>query len=149
MDAALAEPQKARRPVFGFYWTPAALMAAYDWQVLEEPPYSEECWQQVLLAADAEGGPPAAQSCAYESISIEKLVHAGLQDKAPEVFAVLDKMMVGLEPLNTTMAWAIQNAVEDWDKAAIYYLSNYEDRWRTWVTPDAYDEIKDALEEAG
>ena len=50
------------------------------------------------------------------------------------------------EPLNATVAGAIQNAVQDRDRAAIYYLQNYEDRRRTWVTPDAYEKINEALE---
>ena len=148
MDAALANPQKAHRPVFGYYWTPAPLMVTYDWFVLEEPPYSVECLEEVLRAADGDGAPPAAQACAYESIPIDKLVHAGLRDKAPDVFTMIDKMMVGLEPLNTTMAWAIENSAEDWERAAIYYLQNYEDRWRTWVTPDAHAKINAALEKS-
>ena len=57
-------------------------------------------------------------------------------------------MMVGPEPLDTTLARAIQNAVEDWERAAIHYLQNYGDRWRTWVTPDAYDRISAALEKS-
>ncbi len=148
LDAALAEPQKARRPVFGYYWTPTALMAAYDWYALAEPAYSDECWREVLRAAEGDRSSPSAQACAYESIPIDKLAHAGLRSKAPEVFTMINQMMVGLEPLNTTVAWAIQNAVEDWERAAIYYLQNYEDRWRTWFTPDAYDKIKAALEKS-
>ena len=149
LEAAMAEPQKTRRPVFGYYWTPTALMAVYDWHVLEEPQYGAECWQQVLGAADTDGGPPSAQACAYESIPIDKLVHAGLLDKAPDVYTMIDKMMVGLEPLNTTVAWAVQNTVDDWERAAIYYLRNYEERWRTWATPDAYESINAALEASG
>ena len=123
-------------------------MATYDWYVLEEPPYSDECWSQVLRAAESDGSSSSAPACAYESIPIDKLAHAGLRSKAPEVFTMIDKMMVGLEPLNITVAWAVQNAVEDWERAAIYYLRNNEDRWRTWVTPDAYDKIKAALEKS-
>jgi glycine betaine/proline transport system substrate-binding protein len=146
LDAALTEPQKAHRPVFGYYWTPTALMATYDWYVLTEPPYRAECWKQVLSAAEGDGGSPPAQACAYESIPIDILAHAGLREKAPEVFTMLRKMMVGLDPLNATLAWAVQNAVVDWEEAAIYYLQNFGDRWRTWVTPDAYDKINAALE---
>ena len=120
-------------------------MAANDWYVLEEPPYSDGCWRQVLRAAEGDGSSPTAQACAYETLPIDKLAHSGLRSKAPEVFAMIDKMMVGLEPPNTTVAWAVQNAVEDWEKAEIYYLQNYQDRWRTWVTPDTYDKINAAL----
>ncbi len=55
-------------------------------------------------------------------------------------------MVVGLEPINKTMAWSSENDVKDWDRAGVYYLRNYENRWRSWVTPEAYDRIKEALD---
>jgi hypothetical protein len=72
-----------------------------------------------------------------------------VRNKAPDVFAMIDRMMVGPEPLNTTLGWAIQNGVEDWERAAICYLQNYGDRCRTRVTSDAYDRISAALERSG
>ena len=148
LDAALSEAQQARTPVFGYYWVPSPLMVTYEWHVLEEPAHSEECWQEVLRAAADASGPPAEQGCAYEAIPIDKLAHAGLKDKAPELVAMLEKMDVGLGPLNATLGWAVQNAVEDWEKAAIYFLRSYEERWQTWVTADAGERIKAALAEA-
>ena len=59
---------------------------------------------------------------------------------------MLRKMEVGLEPLNRTLAWAEENGVEDWNEVAVYYLKSYEDRWKIWVTPTAYERIKEALE---
>ncbi|MCH8831990.1 MAG: hypothetical protein IID00_04490 [Chloroflexi bacterium] len=46
------------------------------------------------------------------------------------------------------MAWPAENDVEDREKTAVYFLQNYEDRWRSWVTPEAHRKIKDALEKA-
>ena len=65
--------------------------------------------------------------------------------KAPDLADMLRKMNVGLEPLNTTLAWATGNEVDDPKTTAIYYLQTFEDRWSTWVTPQAYKEIKGAL----
>ena len=56
---------------------------------------------------------------------------------------------MGLAPLNQTLAWARQNDVQDFEEVAIYYLSNNEGRWRTWVSSQAYEKIKAALDEAG
>jgi len=54
---------------------------------------------------------------------------------------------VGLEPLNETLAWAVDNAIgDDWERAAVHYLRSYE-RWQSWVTPQAYQRIREALEE--
>ena len=56
--------------------------------------------------------------------------------------------MLGLEPLNETLAWAKENDLQEWRVAATYYLQTYEDRWQTWVTPEAYESIKEAVQEA-
>ena len=84
-------------------------------------------------------------ACAFPDLPIDKIAHSELESKAPEVVEMLRKMTVGLQPLNQTLAWAKKNDIRDWNEAAVYYLSTYEDRWRTWVTPEAYDRIKEAL----
>lgn len=148
LEAALARPQMNRQPVFGYYWAPTALMGAYDWYILEEPPYTDQCWEKVTAAREDKSLRPIDQACAYEGSPIDKIAYAGLVKKAPDVVEMLRKMVVGLEPLNETLAWASENDVQDWEEAAIYYLQNYEDRWKTWVTTEAYERIKEALEEA-
>ncbi len=59
---------------------------------------------------------------------------------------MLEKMVVGLEPLNKTLAWAKEND-RNWDEASVYYLKNYEDRWKSWVTPKAYKRMYKALKQ--
>ena len=148
LEAALARAQENHAPIFGYYWSPNALMGAYDWHILEEPPYSKEVWANITAAAEDESLRPIDHACAYESVPVDKIAHSGLLEKAPDVVEMLRKMMVGLEPLNETLAWAEENDVQDWEDAAIYYLQNYEERWKTWVTPEAYENIKQALEDA-
>ena len=150
LAATLARAQDERRPILGYYWAPTALMGAYDWYVLEEPAYSDECWRRVIAAATGESASPE-QACAYETLPIDALAHSGLEQKAPDVVEMVRKMNVGLEPLNQTLAWAVENGVADsggWERAAVHYLRTFEDLWRSWVTPEAYDRIKAALEEA-
>ena len=131
----------------GYYWSPAPLNAVYEWQVLEEPPYTTECWQQVTSAAADDSLRPIDQACAFPDAPIDKLAHKDLSRKAPAVVDMLRKMELGLDPLNGSLAWARQNGVQDWGVAAAYYLSNNEDRWRSWVTPEAYEKIRMALDE--
>jgi len=147
LEAALERAQQGHQLVFGYYWAPTTLMASYQWHILEEPPYNAACWDNIAAAREDTSLRPIDQACAYETIPIDKLAHEGLLGKAPDVEEMLREMNVGLDPLNDTLAWASENEVEDWEEAGIYYLQNYEDRWRTWVTPEAYDKIKKALEE--
>ncbi|MFQ5904722.1 MAG: glycine betaine ABC transporter substrate-binding protein, partial [Candidatus Binatia bacterium] len=147
LEAALARAQQNHKPVFGYYWNPAPLMGAYDWYILEEPPYTGECWEKIIAAIEDKSLRPLDQACAYESLPIDKVTHKDLLKNAPDVVEMLEKMTVGLEPLNDTLGLDNKNEIQDWEKAAIYYLRNYEGRWKTWVTPEAYQRIKKALEE--
>ena len=146
-ESVFEEAAQQDRPVFGFYWTPTPLMASHDWFALEEPAYTGECWARVTAAAVDETLRPIDEACAYESLPIDILASSGLREKAPEVVDMLERMLVGLDPLNETMAWAVSNGVEDWQEAAVYYLQNNGDRWETWVTPEASRKIKEALED--
>jgi len=146
-DAALTGAQKKHEPVFGYYYTPSSIMGMYDWYILEEPEYNEAVWSKITAAKNDKSLRPLSEACAYETIDIEKAINPGLRKKAPDIVEMLSKMAIGLEPLNKTAAWAVENEIQDWEEAGVYYLKTYEDLWKTWVTDDAYKKIKDALKD--
>jgi glycine betaine/proline transport system substrate-binding protein len=145
LEAALAGPQKKNEPVFGYYWAPTPLMGMYDWYVLEEPAYDPDIWDKIVAAKDDESLRPLEEACAYETLPINKGFNKDFKTKAPDLYTMLKKMNVGLEALNKGTAYAKENEIQDWSKVAVWYLENYESTWKTWVTDDAYDKIKDAL----
>ena len=145
LDAALIGAQKKGDPVFGYYWAPTALMGAFDWYVLEEPPYDQAIWDKITAARTDKSLRPLSEACAYETLPTNKGINPQLRDKAPELVDVMDKMMLGLDAINKVAAWALENEVQDWSIAAVYYLENWESDWKTWVTDDAYKKIKEAL----
>jgi glycine betaine/proline transport system substrate-binding protein len=149
LDAALAEPQERGEPVFGYYWAPSAIMGLYDWYILEEPPYGDTVWEKVTAARDNKSLRPIDEACAYPTLPINKLTWSGLKDKAPEVYALLKKMNIGLEPLNKTLAWAKENDIQDYSEAAVYYLRNFENRWSGWMPQDKVQKVKEALADIG
>ena len=148
-DAAIAGPAKKHEPVFAYYWTPTAIMGMFDWYILEEPPYDEDVWLQLLDAVDDPSLRPLDEACAYEVLEVTKGIWTGLRDLAPDVVEMLEKIDVGLQPLNRACAWCNENEVQDYEKAAVWYLREYESRWKTWVTTDAYNKIKAALDDYG
>jgi len=147
MEAALAGAQMKEDPIFGYYWSPTALMGMYDWYVLEEPEYNDDIWADIIVAKDDPSLRPLDTACAYEVLPVDKGINIELRNTAPDIVAMLEKMMVGLERLNATAAWATTNEVQDYKEAAVYFLQTYEATWQTWVTTDAYNKIKQALAE--
>lgn len=145
-EAVYINAQENHQPVFGYYWSPTALMGSYDWYILKEPPYTDACWNEVTAAVNNPGLRPLANACAYPDIPVTTAVSKQMPAKAPDVVEMLMKMEVGIDPMNHELAWARKNNVTDWDLVAIHYLRNNEDHWKTWVTPTAYAGIKQALE---
>jgi glycine betaine/proline transport system substrate-binding protein len=147
LEAVLDMAQERHQPVFAYYWAPTSMMGKYDWHILQEPAYAHECWENITAAVEDESLRPLDEACAYEAIPIDKGVHKSLLTKAPDVVDMLEKMNVGLDPLNQCLAWSDENETQSWEAVTVYFLQNYEERWETWVTPKARDKIKEALQE--
>ena len=148
LETVFVRSQENNQSVFGYYWAPTALAGAYDWYILEEPPYTDEYWEDILAGTLDEDLRPVDNACAYPSPSLDKIIHKGMLEKAPDVVEMLEKMHIGLNPIQDVLAWASENDIEGWEEAAAYYLENYEDTWKNWVTPQAYQNIINALEKA-
>ncbi len=149
MDAGLIGPQQSGDHTFGYYWAPTSLFGGFDWTIVEEPVYTEACWEEVIIGRDDSSYTPK-EACAYETLPIDKGINAGLRETAPDVVAALEKMNVGLEPISKTAAWAQSNDVDvsvDKIATAKYYLETFEDRWSAWMGDDEVKKVKDALAE--
>lgn len=147
LKAELAGAQQKEEPVFGYYWAPTSLMGRFDWTIVEEPEYSDACWEEVAKGQEDPDYVPS-QACAYEVLPIDIGVHQSMMEKAPDVVELLKNTTVGLEPINKTAAWAEENDVDvasDVEKVAAYYLKNFEDRWTTWMPADKVQKVKEAV----
>lgn len=151
LDAAIAGAYQRGEPLLTYYWEPTWLMGALDMVLLEEPPYTEQCWSLVRQGAAGEIPmdeiPPEA-GCAWEDAPVVKGVHPSLKERAPEVVAFLEKFMIPTEDLNKISAYMEENNVEA-DRAALWFFANYQDLWRSWVPDDVAEKVEQALSAAG
>ncbi len=88
-------------------------MGMFDWYILEEPEYDPNVWDKIQAAIEDKSLRPLNEACGYEALSSVNAIWSGLRNMAPDVVAMLGKMVVGLEPINKTAAWAKENEVED------------------------------------
>ncbi|MFO7275096.1 MAG: glycine betaine ABC transporter substrate-binding protein [Bacillota bacterium] len=151
LDAAIAGAYERGEPVVAYYWEPAWLMGALDFVLLEEPPYSDECWARIMEAlqgdvAYEDVGEEAA--CGYRAHDVRIAVWSGLPDLAPDVVEFLKAMEVGTDPVNDVSAYMTENDIEA-EEAALYFFEKYQDRWRSWLPDDVEQRVEDALLAAG
>jgi ABC-type proline/glycine betaine transport system substrate-binding protein len=120
-------------------------MGMFDWYVLEEPAYDADVWAKIQAAMEDEKLRPLDEACAYESVPLAIMAHKDLRSKAPDVVAMLEKFVVGLDRCNKALAWAEEKEIQDWEKAAVWFLKEYDSTWKSWVTSDAYNKVKEAV----
>ncbi len=149
LDSALVGAYERGEPIVGYYWEPTWLMGKYDFVQLDMPEHDSEVWGQMRRVLDGEiEAHEVDEACAYESFAIHKGITSGLKDRAPEVVDFLDEMNVGTDALNETAAFM---EVEDADEeeAAVWYLENYQEKWRSWLPDEIEERVEAALIEAG
>ena len=145
LEAAFENAQLKRVPIFGYFWNPNAMMALYDWQVLTEPPHSDEVWAQVLAAGENADLRPLDRACEYEAGSGHKLIHRKLADRAPEIVDVLSAFHLDTDTLNELLLRSRLSTAESWADIARYFFRRHPKLWHPWVTPTARARMEKAL----
>ena len=151
LKAALASAQMKKEPVFGYYWSPTALMGKYDWYIVKEPENTDACWNKVNAAAGDPSLPPIDEACAYPNPPLNKLVWSGLKDEAPEAYEFLKKMRSSLAEVESIMGWAEEEGIKEIAETRVVarYIRSYEDNVKSWLTDDEWKKVDEALKEAG
>lgn len=120
-------------PWFGYYWEPTWVMGVLDMTLLEEPPYDEEQWN-------------ADRGCAYKPAKVTICVNSELENVAPEVIDFLKNYNTTLEQNNSFLAYMRENE-GDTEAAAIWFLKQYPEVWKSWIPADIANKVEKALNE--
>lgn len=144
IDAAIAGAYERKEHVLSHYWEPTALLGMYDMVRLDEPQWTQECWDEITAAAAAEPLGTVELACGYQQHDLHILVWSGLLDTAPEVVAMLSKMFVGTANASLLEAHMQLNDATP-AETAVHYLQTYEHQWTEWVSPEAAEMVRAAL----
>ena len=128
----LHEYYRDRKPWIGFIWSPTEPAHSLDLYRLEEPEYTDECW-----ASD--------MACAYPRNDIRIGVNQRLLDRAPDVFDFLKRWDFPSDAQVQTEAWLSENGADRLDDAALWYLANFQEYWRPYVTEDQAENVMAAV----
>ena len=119
----------------GYMWSPTVVAGRLDLYVLEEPEWSQECWD------DDKG-------CAYPPPDVNVIAHSSLAERAPEVVEFLGNWDFDAATDSRVEAWMADNNADP-DAGALHYLRNYRDAWSTFVPADVAAKVDAALDALG
>ena len=118
----------------GYIWGPTKPTATLDLYRLEEPEWTEECWN-------------THQGCAYPSSEVRIAVNTSLLERAPDVIEFLRAWDYSADEQIGTEIWMGDND-ETPDAGALWYLRNYQDVWSAYISADVAERVIAALDEA-
>ncbi len=122
-------------PWLGYLWGPTKPSAELDLYILEEPEYSDACWE-------------ADKGCAYPTAEIKIAVHESLIERAPELVQFFRRWDFTAASHIETEAWMTENN-ETSDAGALYYLNNFSDIWEQYIPEDVAVRVHEALANEG
>lgn len=131
LATSLTAAYKKGDPWFGYYWGPTSILGKHDMTLLEEPPYSKECWD-------------TTQACAYPNVPVTIAVYKEFAEQAPHLVEFLQNYET-TEGMVSQMLAAMEDGGGEPEAAAIWFLQNQEAVWTQWVPADVADKVKAAL----
>lgn len=135
LASSLVAAYEKGEPWFGYYWGPTWIFGLLDLTKIEEPPYSDECWEHILEGKEA---------CAYPDVQVRIGVNAEFAEKAPDVVEFLENYETTFDQTSAALLYMHDNEAEP-EEAAIWFLKEYEEQWTQWVPEDVAAKVRDAL----
>ncbi len=124
-----------RQPWFGYLWSPSIASAEVEVYLLEEPPWTQECWETDM-------------ACAYPSSTITIGAHVSLRARAPEVVGFLSTWDYDTATHHDLVRWMEEHNASV-DDAAIHFLRTQRDVWSTYIPRDIAERVDAALADEG
>ncbi|TVR75815.1 MAG: ABC transporter substrate-binding protein, partial [Sphaerobacteraceae bacterium] len=143
LDTSLITAYERGEPWLGYTWVPTWVAGQVEITLLEEPEYSDECWDEVQEAAME--GRATEMACAWPVVTGDIVSTPEFAEEAPDVVAFLEEFYVDIDVVNESLAHMAETDV-DHDEAALWFLEEYEDLWSDWVPEDVADRVRDALQ---
>ena len=142
LDGSIAKAYEREAGWVGYYWAPTALLGRYDMVRLDHGvPVDMDEWRSCTSVPEC----AEPKKNAWPPDQVDTAVTTAFADRAPpEVLDYLAKRSWSNDTVNKLMAWMTENQATG-EAGAKRFLSENEDLWTQWVTPEAVEKIKAAL----
>ena len=132
LNADLYGAYEREEPWLGYQWGTNDPALVLDLVRLEEPEYSDACWN-------------SNKACGYQDATVLIAVNPDLPGEAPDVVRMLRNWDFNIEIYKGVARWQAENPDADVKATALWWLNNNADIWSEWVTDDAAAAIQAAL----
>ena len=132
LAASIASAYASKKPWFGYYWAPTAILGKYPMVKIEVGPYKKE-----IHECNSKGDKCATPGVsAYPSSSVLTAVTTTMANKNPAIFKLMQKISFTNAQMGQVLAWKEENKASA-DEAAVHFIKKYKTVWGGWLNDDA------------
>lgn len=139
LASSIASAYEDKKPWFGYYWAPTAIIGRYNLVKVDMGPVNEEEFAKVqdpgAKDVSRTGFPPGA---------VVTAVTSSFSDEHPELVDFLSQMTFPNDTMNEILLWMEENNATG-EEGAVYFLSNHQDTWSGWLNDRAAENLTQML----
>jgi glycine betaine/proline transport system substrate-binding protein len=131
LQASIASAYDEKKPWFGYYWAPTAVLGKYPMVQVKVAEYNADAH---TCNGDVDCADPKVSS--YPRSKVVTAASAAFVEREPAVAELLKNVAFTNAQMGEVLAWRLDNNAS-YDEAAVYFLTNYKDSWAGWLNDEA------------
>ena len=139
LATAIAAAYADKEPWFGYYWAPTSVLGSYPMAQVDMGDYNEEA-HNCNVTDDC--ATPAMSS--YPTAIVLTVATTTFADEEPEIAELMSKVQFTNAQMNEILAWQDGQGAS-YEEAAVYFLTNYNDIWGSWLNDEARGKLSALL----
>ena len=142
LDGSIAKAYEGKEPWLGYYWAPTALLGKYEMVKLDFPvEFNKEEWDSCTSKPDCAD----PKENAWSKSEVYTVVTDRFKQAGGPAYDYLAERSWKNDTVNKLLAWMADNQATGED-AAYHFLNESPDVWTKWVSEDAAEKVKKAVQ---
>lgn len=135
LAASIAEAYSARKPWFGYYYSPTAILGKYSMVKVDVGPYIPE----VHTCAQKKDCTNPGKS-AFATAPVVTGITKQFAKSNPDIAKLMGNVTFTNEMMGQLLAWQETNSASA-EETAVHFLSNNKNIWSKWINVEAKDKL--------
>lgn len=135
LAASIGEAFASKKPWFGYYWAPTAILGKYPMTLVDLGPHDVEGHK---CNSKPECTKPMVE--AYPKSIVTTVVSGPFAKSHPEITAMMKNLTFTNDMMGSLLAWK-KNESASGEETAVRFLQNNSDIWSKWINDSAREKL--------
>ncbi len=131
LAASIAAAYDAKKPWFGFYWGPTAILGKYPMTLVEMAPANSEAHK-----CNSKEDCATPKVAAFPKSIVTTVVSSEFEKSNPEVTDLMKNLSFTNDMMGKLLSWKKDKKATG-EETAAHFISNHSDIWSKWINDDA------------